>query len=208
MTLQVITGPSYEPVSLAEVKDWCRVESTVTAHDAVLTMLIQAMREEAENLTHRAFIQRTLKLTLGDWPAYTTYGSLIVLPFPPLISVDAFQYTDTDGTLQTLAASQYEVHTWKEPAWVVPAWQVTWPSIRIVPDSLQITYTAGYTPGSPPDEQGSQDVMPAKLRLWMQARIATLFENREQLIVNNQVRIPRDFADGLLDSLTVGSRLF
>jgi len=208
MTIQTITAPVYEPVSRAEAKDWCRIEASNTSHDAVIDMLIQSMREDVENLTHRAFIQRTLKLTLSDWPQDSDFGPTIELPFPPLISVSSFQYRDADGVLQTLATSQYVVHTWREPAWIVPEWEVTWPTIRILPDALQITYVAGYSPGSPPDEQGSQDALPAKLKLWMQARLVTIFENREQLIVNNQVQIPRNFADGLLDSLVVGTRLF
>ena len=87
MTIQTITAPVYEPVSRAEAKDWCRIEASNTSHDAVIDMLIQSMREDVENLTHRAFIQRTLKLTLSDWPQDSDFGPTIELPFPPLISV-------------------------------------------------------------------------------------------------------------------------
>ena len=219
MTIEVLTGPAYEPVSRAEAKRWLRIENSVTDHDLVIDLLIQAMREDAENLTQRAFISRQLRLTLQTWPKVsasqvswasgrTLYGLAIELPFPPLISVDAFRYVDTDGVLQTLAANQYVVHEWREPAWIVPEWDVTWPTIRAVPDALQIDFTAGYAPGSPSDEAANQEVMPAKLRLWMQAKAATLFEQREQIAFGAPARIPRDFCDALLDSLIVGTRLF
>lgn len=209
MTITVVTAPAYEPINVAEAKRWLRIDTAVTDHDLVLTMLIKAMREDAENLTQRAFITRTLRLTLESWPVADRYGAKFVLPYPPLQSVSSFQYRDTNGALQTLAADQYDVYDEYEPAIIVPAYQVSWPSIRVQPDALQITYTAGYAPGSPSDEASNQEVMPALLRLWMEAKLATLFEQREQLVIGATVqKLPRDYTDHLLDRLVVGSRMF
>lgn len=203
MSVEVLVAPAFEPVSLTDVKAWLRVDDSNS--DLVLQLLIKAMREEAENVTHRAFISRQLKLTLAGYPS----SGYIELPFPPLISVDAFQYVDTDGALQTLAVSEYAVRSEREPARIEPAWQVTWPALRTVSNAVQITFTAGYAPGSPPDEAESQAVMPAALRLWMQAKVSTLFENREHLVTGTIVAaLPRTFADGILDSLTIGTRMF
>lgn len=207
MALEVVTAPTYEPISTAEAKRWLRIDDTNS--DLVIALLIKAMREQAENLTHRAFISRQLRLSLPCYPPDEAYGLKIELPCPPLISVDSFKYTDSDGVLQTLAADQYTVHDEAEPAFIIPAWQVTWPTIRLVPNTLQITFTAGYAPGSPSDEAAAQEVMPGALRLWMQTKLATLFENREQIISGTIVSpLPRDFTDGLLDSLVIGTRLF
>lgn len=209
MTVKTVTNPPYEPVSLAEARRWTGLEQDDTQHTPVLQMLIQAMREYAENLTQRAYVPRQLRLYLPDWPVHQQYGHLIELPYPPLVSVDSFQYVDTNGATQTLAASQYVVHDQELPAIVIPAWDVTWPTIRLVPNAIQITYTAGYSPGSPPDEAAYQEVLPDQLRLWCQARLATLFEHREQVVVGGAVnKLPHDFVDGLLDRLTVGTRLF
>ena len=207
--LEVVTEPVYEPVARADAKQWLRIDADDTAHDAVVDMLIKAMREDAENITGRAFVSRQLRLTLGYWPWDTQYGVKIVLPHPPLISVDSFQYIDTDGALQTLATDQYTVHDEYEPSFIIPAWQVTWPTIRGVPNALQITYTAGYAPGSPSDEASNREVLPSKLKLWMGSKMATHNEFREQIMAGAAVtKIPRDFTDGLLDRLIVGSRLF
>lgn len=207
-TLQ-LTSPSYEPVSLAEARRWCRLEADDTINTPVLTMLVRAMREHAEHITGRAFIQRTYRSYLDCWPAHRKYGLAIELPHAPLVTVDSFKYTDTDGNLQDMTAANYVVHTWSEPGIIVPAWNVTWPTVRQVPGAIQVAYTAGYPTGSPPDEASQQGMQPDTLRLWMQARISTLFENREQLIVGSDVRaLPRDFVDGLLDPLVLGQRLF
>ncbi len=205
----VVTPPAYEPCSLLEMRRWSRIEEDDTAHDPVLRILRQAMREYAENLTLRDYIPRTRKLYLDDWPRHLQYGVKICLPHAPLISVDSFKYVDRDGNLQTLATDQYSVHSSHTPGFIIPAWHVVWPTIRLVPDAVQITFQSGYSPGSPPDEAGHQAMIPESVRLWMQARAATLFENREQLISGTIVNaLPRDFVDGLLDSLVLGERLF
>jgi uncharacterized phiE125 gp8 family phage protein len=208
-TIEVVSSPAYEPVSRAEAKRWLRIDEDDTAHDLVVDLLIKAMREDAEHLTGRAFISRQLRLYLEQYPSDRMYGSKIVLPHPPVISVDSFKYIDTDGVLQTLATTEYEVQDAYEPAFIIPAHQVTWPSIRVRPNALQIVFTAGYQPGSPSDAASNQEVMPASLRLWMESKIATHNEFREQVVAGAQVfKIPRDFTDGLLDPLVIGSRLF
>ncbi len=207
--IETVTEPEFEPVSRAEAKRWLRIDADDTAHDLVVDMLVKAMREDAENITGRAFISRQLRMYLSDWPWDSEYGVKIVLPHPPLISVDSFQYVDTDGATQTLAVADYVVHDEYEPGFIIPAWNVTWPTIRKVPNALQILFTAGYAPGSPSDEASNQENMPAKLRLWMESKMQTHNEFREQIISGAIVeKIPRDFTDGLLDSLIVGSRLF
>lgn len=201
-TVRVLTEPAAEPITLAQAKEWCRVDSA--DEDALLTMLIQAMREYAEDLTGRAFVQRTLELRLDAFPC-----GPIQIPCPPLVSVDYLQYVDSDGTVQSLDGSPNEYRYWtqREPGLLAPVWNGVWPATRSEPEAVRVGFTAGYAlgVGSPTDYTAN---IPAKLKLWMRARISTLNENRETLIMNNQIQIPRDLYDGLLDGLIVGSRLF
>ena len=209
-SVQVVTAPLYEPCSRAEAKRWLRIEDDITAHDAVVDLLRQAMREDAENRTGRAFIPRTLRLNLSGWPQDRDYGVKIDLPHAPLLYVDSFKYIDEDGVLQTLATDQYAVHEEYEPGFIIPAWEVSWPTIRAVPNALQITYVAGYAAeDSPDDETALQAVIPAAVRVWMESKIAAHDVFREQVIAGVQAfKIPRDFTDGLLDPLILGERLF
>lgn len=206
--LTVLSAPAYEPVTLNDMKAWFRIELDNTDHDVVLRTLRQTMREDAENRTGRAFVQRQYRLWLQDWPRDCDYGVKITLPFPPLVSVDAFRYVDTDGVLTALAADQYVVHDQFEPGFIIPEWLVVWPTIRKVPDALQIDFTAGYPVGSPADEAGYQDAVPASVKLWMEAKANTLNEFREQVLAGTMTEIPRCFADGLIDHLVLGDRLF
>lgn len=202
MTVRTITEPSVEPVTVAEAKEWLRIESgdTTAAQDALLALLVKAMRAYAENLTGRAFVQRTLELTLPEFPC-----GEIELPFPPLVSVTHVKYTDIGGELQTVDAVDYEVDAYGEPGRVQPAWLSSWPATRGVFNAVQVRYVAGYAPtGSPTDDAEN---VPAAVKLWMHARLATLWRDREQLIGANRQAIPRAFADGLLDALVLGSRV-
>ncbi len=203
MPVRTVTAPVYEPVSLVDFQAWAHIDDD-DAQGTFSALLVQAMREYAENLTGRAFIPRTLQLILPDWQS-----GCLELPQPPLLEVTSIVYKDVDGVEQTLATDQYVVHSDREPGLVVPAWAVTWPSLRGVMDAVKVNYRAGYAAvGSPDNEAAYQAGLPAKLKLWIHARAATLNENREQIVAANQTRIPRDFADGLLDSLIVGSRLW
>jgi uncharacterized phiE125 gp8 family phage protein len=207
MRVRELTAPPYEPVTLAQARDWARVD-TAEGQDDVLRMLIKAMRRYAENKTGRVFIPRTFQAITPDICVVDGRNGF-VLPYPPLISVESIYYYDTDGTDTLLAASQYDVHTWREPGIVVEEWDSTWPSYRREPDAWRISFTAGYSPGSPNDERGYQDSLPDDLKTWIHARIATLYENREQIITGTIVSdLPYHFADGLLDSLMVGDRMF
>lgn len=216
MTVREITAPSVEPITLAQAKEWCRIDSDDTSQDTtVLPMLIAAMRRYAEHLTGRAFIQRSLQLVMPGWPPLTDpcLPPQIELPFPPLGEVTSITYLDINGVEQTLATDQYTVHDWREPALVVPAYLAVWPYTRFAMDAVRVNFTAGYAPvGSPQDSVAYQaTVLPTNLLLWMHARIATLYEQREQLVIDARAAmdvLPRNFADGLLDDLVVGSRLF
>lgn len=205
MTLIVVTPPTVEPVTVAEACAWCRIDAAEqAANTSVLQLLIKAMREKAENITGRAFVQRLLQLNLDGWPESGGFE----LPQPPLVEVQSVKYTDEDNTLQTLSASLYTVDAQSEPGRIVPAWNAApWPNAIAVPNSVRVLYVAGYPSYGSPSTDDYTINIPASLKLWMHARLATLYENREQLIQNNQVQIPRDFADGILDDLVLGSRV-
>lgn len=201
MTVRVITAPAVEPVSLVQARRWCRVDDDDTSQDLVISMLITAAREYAETLTRRAFVERTLELTLKS------FAGEIELPRAPLIAVDSVKYYDIHGDLQTLSAATYEVDTYGEPGTLRPISTASWPSVADVYNAVQIRYRAGYAEagasGSPTDLAYN---VPTALKVWMQARLATLYEHREQMIVGATVApIPRNFADGLLDGLIMGN---
>ncbi len=200
--IRVVTAPAVYPVTLAEARLWCKAFDDITADDSILTILIAAMTGYAEHRTGRAYVERTLELNL------TGFKSCIELPWPPLIGVDSVTYVNTSEQIATVSSAEYEVDAVSEPGRLRPLATKSWPSVGTLFNPVRIQYRAGYVPAASPTDLTDNSYLPGHLRIWMQARIATLYGNREQIIDGRDVEIPRDFADGLLDSLVVGTRFF
>ncbi len=81
MTLTLIAGPGEEPVSLAEAKAWCRIDSA--DEDALVEALITTARLQVESATGRALVTQSWRLTLHAAP------QLVVLPIVPVIALTA-----------------------------------------------------------------------------------------------------------------------
>ena len=202
MTVRVITAPAYEPVTLNECKLNMFGSTTFTADDALISALIKVARQYAENYTRRAFVQRTLELTLPYWPS----GGIIELPLPPLQSITHIKYIDTAGATQTVDSADYQVDTYRAPGLVKPVYNETWNATRDDFNAVQVRYVAGYATGSPDDQSSAAENIPDSIKHWIKVRVATLYEHREAVYAGaGASAIPRDFVDGLLDPYVVSS---
>ena len=175
--LRVVTPPSVEPVSVAEVKAQARVD--LADEDTLIEGYIRAARETLERLLWRAFITQTLELTLDGWPE----GSEIRLPRPPLQSVTAVRYTTEDGTLKTLDPALYVVDAASEPGRVVLKRGKSWPSETLVPAAgVKVEYVAGY------GDQASD--VPEPIRQAILLLAAHWYEHREAVSDGRMVEVP------------------
>jgi len=171
MGLTLVTGAGSEPVSLEEIKSWCRVD--FPDDDAVLTSNGIAAREYVEQATGRQLVTATWKLTDRYFRAVQ-----VRLPKPPLQSVTSVQYRDASGNLQTLDPSEYYVDlscNLIEPT-------DCWPSVGDFPDAVQITFAAGY---------GDPENVPQTIKHAIMSLSAHWFENREPAVIGAQaVEVP------------------
>lgn len=177
--------------------------SVNTTDDPMISMLIASARAAAETELHRSLITQTLDAYFDRFPCpplrYADLPSQHELRLPPLSSVTSITYIDTEGAQQTLAVDQYLVDAVSKPARVAPAYGVSWPSTRDQANAVVVRFVAGY---------GAAAAVPACIRNWMLMRIATLWENRQELVIGagGLVQIPASFIDGLLDSERVSAR--
>lgn len=161
-----------------------------TTGDPLLNMLITAARQHAETYLKRALITQTVDLHLDCFPCWT-------IKLPPLQSVTAITYFDSNGVEQTLAADQYLVDSTTLPARITPAYGLVWPSTQYRNNAVKVRFVAGY---------GAASAVPACVKNWMLMRIKTLWDQRDQL--TKQLGMPvfePAFVDGLLDPETVRS---
>lgn len=143
MGIFVVAGPTEEPVTLAETKAHCRVDSS--DDDGLIAGYILAARNYVEGQIHRPICSRLYEFTADYcWPKLCGYNR-IVLPYPPLQAVRSVSYVDTSGVAQTLSASQYTAMTNRPRGEIVPSYAATWPSVRTQVEAVTVRFIAGYT---------------------------------------------------------------
>ena len=145
---QLITGPTQEPVTVAQAKLHLRVD--FSQDDNLIGALISAAREYAENYCNRAFFAQTWTLTLDTFPYIPQPFSswidafAINIPRPRLQSIESITYYDQFYNQQSVSSSLYFVDSNSEPARIAPVNGQTWPYPAIyVPGTVQLTYICG-----------------------------------------------------------------
>ena len=170
MSLELITPPALEPVTLSEMKLQCGfgpMEDTDQLREATLAEelrdAITSARQDCENITGRAFITQTWALKLDVFPhpgaEYLVHDRLdIELPIPKFAALSSFIYLDTTGAPQDMLAAD----SWgfqiagggdTQPARLRPPALRGWPITQWdTANAVTITYTCGYgdTPAAVP----------------------------------------------------------
>jgi len=179
MTLEVISPPVAEPVSLAAARQHLRVDHD--DDDALIASLIRAAREEIERMSRHALVPQVLELRMSAWPS----SRVLRLPRPPLRAVQLVRYRAQGELVEVdLMHTAITGHA----ASVVADWPR---SVALEEAGLRVRYEAGFD--SPPDS----------LRQAMLLLIGHWYEHREGAL---QGHISREVAFGV-DSLTRDWRL-
>ena len=162
ISFRLLKAPAFEPVSLALLKQQCNVDPNNADDDALIAAYAVAARQFAEQYTRRAFYPQQWLATLDhfpvalfsetvnpslrrDWMFYGgVYGGMtIALPRPRCLSVDSITYLDQANVLQAVAASDFTVDLNGEPARILPAPGLVWPTSTLYqPGSVRVAFTA------------------------------------------------------------------
>lgn len=171
MSLTLITGPAVEPLTLAEAKQYCRIDGATD--DALIGSLITSARERLDGhsgILGRALNTQTWRLDLPS------FQDTVKLPLPPLQSVSSVKYYDSDDTLQTVASTVYEVIVNGTSGGCVrrladQSWPTDLDTDRLEP--VQITFVAGYG--------DSWNDVPEPIRLAVAYLVTHYYDRREIL---------------------------
>ena len=175
--LKIMTGPSVEPVTVAEAKAHLRLEHS--ADDTLIGSLITAARLFIESVTSRAFMTQTLMMTLQCFPAC----GRIDLVRSPVQTVSHIKYLDSAGALQTLDSANYALSAGREPAQIWKASNGTYPLVLTDnPNAVQVTYVAGYG-------NNASDV-PENVKQAIKFLVSHWYENRETVTSSNFSEMP------------------
>lgn len=162
MSLILHTAPTEIPVSLAEVKLFLRVDHS--DEDDFIEALISAATLSAESIMNRAVMNQ-------HWKLLTNSFNDLQLRKPKVTAVSSVKYIDTNGDLITLDSSFYQpVLSNDYEAYVVAAYDKTFPEVRNQPESVQVIFTCGYATAA--------DV-PEDIKTWIKLCVGSLYEKRQ-----------------------------
>ena len=192
------TAPVVEPVTLAEAKAHCRIDTTTD--DAYVSSLITAAREWCEQYLDRTLVHTQWVMRFDKFPPDGTMD--IELPRPPMAAAGtatavALTFTYENGTTATYGTSSYRVDRNATPGCVKTLYGQTWPPHLQDDNAISVTWWGGY------GASGSD--VPAAIRHAMLMLVAYWYDNRSTVLVGSISKQLEFAVESLLDSQRWGS---
>lgn len=169
MALKLVTPPAATPVTIDEAK--AQLNITHTEHDAQIVAMIQAATSHLDGqdgVLGRCIMPQTWDLTYDDFP-----DGAIMIPLPPLQSVQYVSYIDTDGNAQEVDPNDYVLDLQSYDGWVVPRAGFDWPATFNMINAMSIRFVAGYT------------AVPAAIKAAVLLMVADLYEQRGTFVIGS-----------------------
>ena len=196
--LQLNTSPTYtDLISLTTAKSFLRV--TNTAEDTLITTMIGAAIQSAENYTNSRFLETQYTMFMETWDdvyvsnhyttslsngTYLTTGGYvgkdglnqIVLPYAPLDSITHVKYYDSSNAQQTWTEdTEYSVNTFiNQKGFIEITKNTTYPTLYDRADAIEIKFKAGYG-------TGDSDV-PEPIKTAILLILGSMYEKREDSV--------------------------
>lgn len=178
MLLRQVTGPTVQPVTLAEAKDLAVIDHNFD--DTMVNAMIAAASRAVGEMAGRT-------LTAETWALSVCSGIVcdLHLPKSPVQTLDSITYFDADDVEQTVPVTDFYLFKDDDRAFVRPKSGVAWPIANTLrADAISVTFTAGYT------------TCPPNLKHAVKMMIAHLYDNRQAVTEDGANEIPmgvRDF---------------
>lgn len=189
------TDVATDIVSLADMKKHIRLSTSNTRLDDVVTSAIEDAVAKLQRDLNRTLMPVTWRRYMDRFPVNNRDGSPrpILLPFPPLISVDKITIEDGSSPSNDLATSTYKVKTGMIVGEIWPV--TTWPSLESGPRAISVTFQAGY-----------QDY-PNDLKRAIKFLAAHYIDNAEATVIDGRLSQVSKKVEFGLDSLIAGLRV-
>jgi hypothetical protein len=196
---RITSEPAAEPVSLADLKDFLRIDST--SEDSQISLLITVARQYIEQATGLALITQTWTLTMDQWPNDGSQwwdgvrqgpisminggkASEVYLPRYPLQSVTSIT---VEGS-PVVVADLFTVDTQRFPGRIVLKQSATLPTYTETANAISIAYIAGFGDDS--------DDVPSTLKLAVLQLASNLYTHR-----GDECSVQRAYIDSGAQSL-------
>jgi uncharacterized phiE125 gp8 family phage protein len=167
---KLVTGPSSEPITLAEAKLYLRVDDST--EDALITSIITAARRKFENDTYHYLLPQTWELYLNQ---NEINAEPISLNKSDITAISNVKYYDQSNTQQTLSTNDYQTAIQGRPYSIQ---LTTVPQVYNRLEAMVIRFTLGYTNAA---------AVPEDIKIAIKTLIGTLYENRQTIVTGTQV---------------------
>ncbi len=161
----LLSGPTVEPITLAEAKAHLRVDAS--GEDSLIQSLIMASRLHIEAALDLALITQSWRHQRDAWPP----SRVLILPLRPIQSLTAVTLHDDDASSRTLDVGDFVVDGHANPARLVWRGNGAVPAAGVIANGIEIDIVAGYG-------DAATDV-PQPIRQALLLLIAHWYENRE-----------------------------
>jgi uncharacterized phiE125 gp8 family phage protein len=156
-----LAGPAVEPIPLAEMRAYLRLDSD--AEDALVAGLVSAARIAIERATRLALIAQSWRVLLEHWPV----DGVVALPHAPVLSVEAVRLRPHSGAAVLVDPTCYRLDSACDPARLLVDLSAVQPMRG---DRIELDVTAGFGLGP--------EAVPEPLRLAIRRLASRWFENR------------------------------
>ena len=178
LTYKVTIAPAAEPLTLAEAKLHLKMDG-ISADDDLITSLIIAARQYAENYCNRGFITQTIAQVYNRFPELE---GVLRLAVSPLMSVTSVFYKDENGDNQTWADANYVVDNYTEPGEISLANSKIYPTTLTEKNTIMVIYQVGY---------GNAAAVPIAIKQAMLLLIGHFYVNREDTVSEKRTAAER-----------------
>jgi len=116
MAFDIVTAAASEPITLAEAKNFLRVDHS--DDDDLINALITAARSMCEEYTRRILVTTTIDEYFDQFPKnhWDGHSNILYLSRGPVASISSVKYVDEIGSEQSISSSLYVTDTISEPA--------------------------------------------------------------------------------------------
>lgn len=165
MTLELVTAPTEEIITLSEIKNHLGIDLNTTFYDERLTRHIAGTRKTLEEQTGQRFISQVVNYH------FENLTRTLVLPVLPVVSIDSFTYYDENGVQQNMDTDLYFSDLVSKPPKLVLKSDQSWPSLETGrPNRCTIQMTVGY---------GDANAVPEEIGIALFMMIEQVFDRPE-----------------------------
>lgn len=164
-----MTPPAVEPVTLAEAKAHCRVDTSTD--DAYLSALIRSAREWCEAYCDETFVHTQYRMTLDSFPVE------IELPRPPMATAGTctavvVTYTLENQSTAALSTTAYRVDRDATPGVLRTLYNGSWPSHLLDYNAVSVTWWGGRDGDAASVPQRFKSAVLWLVGMWYERRMA------------------------------------